>query len=209
VRPRVHHTASRDRGQGAIGTVVVLIAALLIATMAAGALFETTDLLSSETDETSDEVRERLTGRLDVVAASGVVANGTVEAVNLTVRPAGSGTVDLRELTIGWVGPAGARTLVYASSNTTAGPNFGARAVGSSGLVLESDRDRAVLTLDPGGEIDATHAVDGRTVDIATTGPALSPGGSVGLTFTTGSGSRTSHELRVPRPLPDQQRVAL
>lgn len=196
-----------EKAQSGIGTLIILIAALLIATTTAGVLFEVTGFFQGETESASDDTADQLSGQLAVVAATGDVENGTVELVTLTVKTAGSGTVDLRDATIQWLGPSGATTLVWAGTESS-GPSFGATLVNGDGPpVLTRESDRASLVIDPGTAINATTTIDGRTVDIEETGPALNASTQVDLSLVTDS--TTTHRLLVPVLLEGKSRVPL
>lgn len=192
----------RGRAQIGLGTIIVLIAVLLVAVTTVGVFFEVAGTLQGDTETAGDATADRFTGRLEVVAATGTVQDGTVEVVNVTVGQATNrGVTDLREATVQWVGPAGAETLVWAGTDE-AGPTFGITPVrddDGSGRVLTSDSDRAVLTIDPGPGINATTEIDGETVDIRQVGPALEPGETVAVDVVTDE--TTSYRLRVPLTL--------
>jgi archaellin len=196
-----------EKAQSGIGTLIILIVALLIATTTAGVLFEVTGLLQGETGSASDDAADQLSGQLAVVAATGDVENGTIEVITLTVKTDGSGTVDLRDATIQWVGPSGATTLVWAGSNSS-GPSFGATLVNGDGPpVLTRESDRASLVIDPGTAVNATTTIDGRTVDIEETGPALEANTQVDLSLVTES--TTTYRILVPVSLEGKSRVNL
>jgi flagellin-like protein len=199
-----------DRAQSGIGTLIILIAALLIAAATAGVFFETAGLFRGETESTSEDVSNQLSGRLDVLAVSGQVYDGRViEVVNITVKPSGDRAVDLRRATLQWVGPSGAADIVWAGSNAS-GPTFGitmeSTADGALG-VLTAESDRTRIEVAPGDGINATTRIDGERVDIADTGPALEPGERVLVDILTES--RTTYRLRVPEILRDNETVGL
>lgn len=196
---------SSGRAQAGIGTLIILIAALLIAAMAAGVFFETAGVLEGQTQETSDDVSGQLNGRIDVIVVSGQVQDGEIEVVNLTVKS--GGTVDLREVTIQWLGPSTTETLVWAGSDSD-GPTFGVTMVeGDDDWVLDEDTDRAVLTIDPGTGINATTTIDGETVDIEETGPPLQENDEVTVNVVTDS--QTTYDIRVPQSLGSSGTVEL
>lgn len=196
------------RAQAGIGTLIILIAALLVASIAVGVFFETTGFLSGKTTATSDDVSDQLNGRLEIVAVTGKVHDGTVEVVNITVKTASNGVVDLRNATIQWVGPSDATTLVWAGKNRE-GPNFGITKVSGSGTdrILDSESDRATITIDPGTAINATTTIDGQTVDIVETGPALEENDVVAVDIITDS--TTSYRIRVDGSLEGRSRISL
>ncbi|MFC7132886.1 MULTISPECIES: archaellin/type IV pilin N-terminal domain-containing protein [Salinibaculum] len=199
---------TRERGQAGIGTLIILIAAMLIAALSVGVMFETTGLLQGKTASASGDVSDQITGQIEIIAVSGQVYDGTtVDVVNVTVKSADGKAVDLRDATIQWVGPSGAATLVWAGANAT-GPTFGITMVGSAGQrVLADDTDRATLTIDPGDAINATTRIDGQTVDIEETGAGLQPGDRVSVDIVTDS--TTTYSLRVPDSLRGNETVGL
>jgi len=195
-------TVSPDRGQVGVGTVIVLIAVLLVAVTTVGVFFEVAGTLQGDTGAAGEAASDRFTGQLEVVAVTGTVQDGTVEVVNITVGQATqSGTTDLRDATVQWVGPGGAATLVWAGADAD-GPTFGLTTVrddDGSGPVLDSVRDRAILTVDPGSGINATTEVDGETVDVRQVGPALEPGDTVDVAVVTDGSAR--YRIQVPLTL--------
>jgi len=197
------------RAQAGVGTLVILIAAMLIAALTVGVFFETAGTFQTETEDTSDDVTDQLTGRLEVIAVSGQVANGsTIELVNITVKSADGRAIDLQEGTIQWVGPSGSASLVWAGKRTN-GPTFGITMVESSTerRVLTGETDRATLTVDPGNAINATTRINGTVVDIGDTGPGLQPGERVLVELLTESS--TSYRITVPDRLSDNETVSL
>ncbi|MEF8785934.1 MAG: archaellin/type IV pilin N-terminal domain-containing protein [Haloarculaceae archaeon] len=179
-----------DRAQSGIGTLIILIAAILVATMAAGVFFDIAGLLQGETESTSEGVSQQFDGRLEIVSVSGEVSNDTVDRVNVTVKlSSDSGTADLSAATIQWIGPAGVETLTWDGENTT-GSTFGITVFGRSDTVLDAGTDRATFTIDP-----------------ETFGPALEPGDVV--TITIGTDSELVYRLQVPRSLEGRSTVGL
>lgn len=197
------------RAQAGVGTVILLVAALLVAATTIGVFFEVAGTVEDDTAAAGSNAAEEFTGQLEVLAASGTVDDGTIEVVNLTVKQGtDSGTTDLRTATVQWIGPNGAETLTNAGTADD-GPDFGITTVvdeDGSGPVLSSDTDRAILTIDPGTGINATTTVDGRTVDIDETGPALEPGDRVTIDIVTDG--ETRYPISVPLEL-DRSTVEL
>ncbi|WP_340097869.1 archaellin/type IV pilin N-terminal domain-containing protein [Salinibaculum salinum] len=179
-----------DRAQSGIGTLIILIAAILVATMAAGVFFDVAGLLQGETASTSEGVSQQFDGRLEIVSVSGEVSDDTVDRVNVTVKlSSDSGTADLSAATIQWIGPAGVETLTWDGQNTT-GSTFGITVFGRPDTVLDAGTDRATFTIDP-----------------ETFGSALEPGDTV--TITIGTDSELVYRLRVPRSLEGKSTVGL
>lgn len=179
-----------DRAQSGIGTLIILIAAILVATMAAGVFFDIAGLLQGETESTSEGVSQQFDGRLEIVSVSGEVSNDTVDRVNVTVKlSSDSGVADLSSATIQWIGPAGVETLTWDGENTT-GPTYGVTVFGGPDPVLDSGTDRATFT-----------------IDVETFGPALEAGDVVSITITTNS--ELVYRLQVPRSVVGRSTVAL
>ena len=179
-----------DRAQSGIGTLIILIAAILVATIAAGVFFDVAGLLEGRTVETSSDVSQQLDGRLEPVAVSGTVSGTTIDRVNVTVKLAsGSGTVDLRDITIQWVGESDVATLTW-NGTTTTGATFVITPHGDTGPVLDAATDRATLTVDP-----------------EDFGPALEAGDVVTLILITRA--EKTYRLRVPDELGGRSSVSL
>ncbi len=177
-----------EKAQSGIGTLIILIAAILVATIAAGVFFDVAGLFSSETSATSEDVSQQLDGRLDVVSVSGSVSGSTIETVNVTVKLSSDrGTVDLRDATLQWVGPSSVETLTAGSGAVS---TFTITAHGDSSPVLDSETDRATLTITP-----------------AAFGPTLEAGDVVTLTLTTRS--ETVYRIQVPADLSRESSVSL
>lgn len=178
-----------QRAQSGIGTLIILIAAILVATIAAGVFFDITNLLSGQTSSTSEDVSDRIDGRLGIVSVSGQVSGETVDTVNVTVKLASdAGRVDLRVVTVQWIGPDRTATLTWAGGNET-GPTFELTSYGT-GPVLDESGDRATLTIDP-----------------ASVGSTLETGDVV--TITVVSRSEVIYRLRVPDSVSGESSVSL
>lgn len=178
------------KAQAGIGTLIILIAAILVATIAAGVFFDVAGLLEGQTASTSEDVSRQLDGRLEVVAAAGTVSGDSIDTVNVTVKLASDGgTIDLRDVTIQWVRSAGVETLVWNGSDD-GGATFEITTYGDSDPVLDDSRDRATLTIQP-----------------ESFGPPLQAGDVVTLTIITRA--EVVYRLRVPDPLDRESSVSL
>ena len=188
---RVSTHRGGERAQSGIGTLIILIAAILVATIAVGVFFDIAGLLEGKSQTTSEDINQQFTNQLEIVTVSGRISGDTVDLVNVTVKPASdSGTADLRDVVVRWIGPDGARTYTWAGSET-AGPNFTVTVFGDAGeTTLSDETDYATLTLDP---------TDG--------GTALAEGETATVTLI--SSSEVTYRLRVPRPLPGKASVEL
>lgn len=135
--------------------------------------------------------------RIQVVATVGDnIESNAIPTVNLTIKPSpGAEDIDLRELTVEWLGPRGSFTLVAASQsgseNTFTSTPF-KDPDGSHPVLTEAD-DRTILTFEP-----ATF-----------TGSLLQEGETVTLRLTTATGARSTVRLDVPDSLDGKQAVAL
>ncbi|WP_302081722.1 archaellin/type IV pilin N-terminal domain-containing protein [Salinibaculum rarum] len=182
--------ARTNRAQSGIGTLIILIAAILVATMAAGVFFDIAGLLQSESASTSEGVSQQLEGRLEIISVSGEVSSGTVDRVNVTVKlSSDSGVTDLRAATIQWIGPRGAETLTWSGQDST-GPSFNITTFGSPEPVLDAGTDRATFT-----------------IDLETFDSTLEPGDVVTLTIVTNT--ELVYRLQVPRSLSGRSTVGL
>ncbi len=141
-----------DRGQIGVNAVIVFIAVILIASITAGVLINTTTSLESQSADTSQDTNRQVTVRTQVVGVAGNVTNqGTVDWVNLTVRiGAGSGNLDLSDLTVQYIGPNGAETLVHTSGSPANGEFVveSLRDADGSAPVLNDADDRASIAID-------------------------------------------------------------
>jgi archaellin len=195
--------AGQDDAQIGVGTLLILVAGLLVAAIGAGVLINTTDLLEDQAVVATDEVSNQF-NKLEVVAVSGEIRSGTIETVNVTVKQTSDdGGTDLRDAAVQWLGPAGAANAVWVGADESADATFGATLVRGAGTepVLQDRSDRVTLTFDTG----TVEKTVGGTA-ITDVGPALEPGDVVVLTF---SGAEGDHRFRVPDPLPGRSSVAL
>ena len=178
-----------ERAQSGIGTLIILIAAILVATMTVGVFFDVAGLLSGQTSSASEDISDTFDGRVTIVAVSGHVANGEIDRVNVTIKPSSNdASVDLRAASVQWVGPSGVRTYVWNGSDD-GGPTFGVTTYNDGGPegVLSSDTDRATLTIEPPAPLADSDRVS----------------------FTLVGETEISYRFRVPSPLPARSTVGL
>jgi flagellin FlaB len=172
-----------NRGQVGIGTLIVFIAMVLVAAIAAGVLVNTAGFLQSTAEDTGTQSVDKVTNRLDVVSAHGIVdANGDIDQLNLTLALAsGSSGVSFNNTTI-----------KYVSDDDVA--NLNNETTGVSLVNVQDDGDASFPVFEDTGDryevqIDLT---DGSTPGV------LSTGDSVTLEITTRSGATTQVRLSIP-----------
>ncbi|ELZ71645.1 flagellin [Haloferax sp. Atlit-10N] len=195
-----------DRGQVGIGTLIVFIAMVLVAAIAAGVLVNTAGFLQATAEDAGQQSVNKVTNRVDVVNAHGLVNQSgeerTVDQVFLTVRlAAGSGSVSLEDTTVKYLSETTARTLTYNDTvnnadtadpaNLTTGNNFTAGVLEDSDgsfEVLNEQSDRAEIVIN-------TSTVEGTSANGTATGQ------TVKLDITSRNGGTTQVILTMPQQL--------
>lgn len=116
--------SAAERGQVGIGTLIVFIALVLVAAIAAGTIINTAGLLQTQAEETSQDSSDQVADNINIIGEVADVNNASDEDVDtdeqrayttrLTVqRSPGSGTIDLSQLSIQYVGEQGFANLVH------------------------------------------------------------------------------------------------
>ena len=194
------------RGQAGVGTLILLIALLLIAAVAAGVFLEVSQVFQSQSSDTGEDVRQQLTGKLSVVAATGQVdtVGGTtgVSRVRLIVTAGGNGQrLAVDESLLIWDGPDGSYQLTAAADPDNPASVGGAefayvaeRDADGSAPIVNSRGDRFAVVVDPGSFGDSA---------------VLEAGESATVTFVSSTGSRTVVRLSVPTSLSGRDSVVL
>ncbi|WP_157754388.1 hypothetical protein [Halodesulfurarchaeum formicicum] len=146
------------RAQIGAGTIVILVAVLIVAATTAGVLFNVTDVLQSRADITGEAVTSEVDSPLTVVAVTGRV-NQTADPSTLTdVRVIVSTSqapvsVDLRQATALVETPGAIDDLEYSADTPTAGETFSVEALsdpdGSAPVVTETTDQFAVVIETP------------------------------------------------------------
>lgn len=188
-----------DKGQVGVSTLIVFIAMILIASISAGVLINTTTLLETQSAQTSEETNKQVTARAEVVGVAGNVTDqATVDWVNLTVKlGAGTDSVDLAEVTVQYIGPNGVETLTH----TTGSPSDGEfvtepfRDSDGSAPALNDPNDRAAIAIHL-GQSDVQLA-------------PLDPEERATVKITTSSGGTTRVRIVAPEGLDGDSSVAL
>lgn len=128
-----------DRGQVGIGTLVVFIAMIIVATIAVGVLLEVAGGLSGQSEETGQQASSGVTDRVLITGATATYSGGDMASIDIDVRKgSGSGDIDLSSAVIHWVGPNGSSELTSSTFSITA--------VRGSGTVLTDRSDMMTLS---------------------------------------------------------------
>ena len=197
--------AEHRRAQAGVGTLILLIALLLLAAIAAGVFLNISQVFQGQSEETGEAVREQLTGEVSVVATTGnVTSDGTtgVDRVRFIVTVDGSGQrLAIDETLVVWAGPDGSYQLTAAAD-----PDNPASIDGSEfAYVVEQDSD------------DSAPIVNSRSDRIAVvvsvgsfgTDAVVEPGDAVSVTFVTQDGSQTVVRISVPQSVSGRDSVVL
>lgn len=178
-----------DRGQVGIGTLIVFIAMVLVAAIAAGVLINTAGFLQGQSEDTGQESTAQVANNLLVLSEVGTVdANGNVSEVNLTVqKSAGSGDINLKQLTIHYIGPDGDQHLTYNESDANAS-DFTLN-------MIQAEEDDGVLV-----NTDDRYDIGIDLTSLANVNE-LQEGQSAELQITTGDGAQKTVTLKVPDSL--------
>jgi flagellin FlaB len=168
---------SAGSGQVAVGTLVLFIALTLVAVATTAVLFDTAGLLQSQADDTGDETADQLIDRVDVVATTGEnITDREINQVDIVVAnsPGGS-AVDLRNVTVQWLGPGTGTTLVHEDTATGSQATFSTVSytdVGGTFPVLTSTEDRYALRFEPGVVFGDSGLGEGDRVELTVVTPA-------------------------------------
>lgn len=194
--PSRNHSASTlhpdERANYAVSTLIIFIAAVLVATITAGVLMNTFGILEGQTEQTGDEAASELSDRLEVVTTTcndivEVNDEREVQRVEVIVESAsGSDPIDLRNVTVQWV--AGEGYVLHHEGG--AGPDDDSFSLvnyadpDGNFPILTHDDDRYAFVFEPGVEFG----------DVG-----LQAGDSVALTFMSPTGSSMDSIVSVPR----------
>lgn len=213
------HRANADanRGQVGIGTLIVFIAMVLVAAIAAGVLIHTAGFLQTQAEDTGEGSADQVTDQLNVITETGEVQNNDeIHELRVGVQPAaGSGDINLAELTVQYLGGGEQGDIIVGDENGDqadgdAHPDdvesgvenspgdfrFGIEvttAENDDDIVMTDNSDRYVLIFN-------TSGAEGEDDAGQNLGP-LQEGDSVQLTITTEVGSQTTAILQVPASL--------
>lgn len=191
-----------ERGQVGIGTLIVFIALVLVAAIAAGVLINTAGFLQSQAESTGQESTSQVADNLEIVSTIGQVSSSEVTTMKIIVtQGAGSGTVDLEQLTIEFVGPDGSNTLGFTAAENN-NPETDANDYGVSPIVSSTDenvlaesQDQFAINIGLGDGTSDNSDNDGFGASGLTN---LQSDEDATLTITTAQGSQRSVDITVP-----------
>lgn len=215
------------RGQVGIGTLIVFIAMVLVATIATGVLITTAGFLQSSAGETGQQSSDQVTNRLEVVTTVGTQINeaeNTVGLLEMTVRKApGAGNIDLGATTLQVVHSSGSYDLTYAPNlplcspllggcftDPTTSPNsesFNTSTVQDDDTsiadrqVLNDPSDRATIYVDIDDLTTDPTISDDNKNDETSPPTGLQAGETATIRLTTQSGGTTEIRLEAPETL--------
>jgi flagellin FlaB len=187
-----------NRAQSGIGSLIILIAMLLVAVSAAGVFFDVVGSLQGDVDQTSEEGASQVTTRLGILNIVGTdISDESISTIEMTVlRVSGSGNIDLGDTVVQWISSSTAADLTM--GETANGRQFSVSAAqdedGSLNQgVLNTPSDRATLRFDAA----------------AITGSGLGQSQTVTIQLTTQTGGSTNVHLVVPETLSGKSFVTL
>ena len=198
--------SERRRAQAGVGTLILLVALLLLAAIAAGVFLNVSQVFQGQSEETGEAVREQLTGEVSVVATTGNVTtvDGTtgVDRVRFILTVGGSGQrLAIDETLVVWAGPDGSYQLTAAAD-----PDNPASIDGSEfAYVVEQDNDGSAPILNARSDRIAVVV----RVGSFGTDAVVEPGDAVSVTFVTPDGSQTVVRISVPQSVSGRDSVVL
>jgi len=228
LRALVTSDSDSGRGQVGIGTLIVFIAMVLVATIATGVLITTAGFLQSSAGETGQQSSDQVTNRLGVVSTVGTQINedeNTVGRIDITVRKApGAGNIDLGATTLQVVHSSGSYDLTYAPPtkrdiplcpSPCIDPESAPNATNFNTVkfqdddtsitdrqVLNDPSDRATIYVDIDDLTADPNAIDNSNFDYFNSPPTgLQSGETVTIRLTTQSGGTTEIRLEAPETL--------
>lgn len=195
--PSARHAPEQatEKAQIGVGTLIVLIAVLIVAATTAGVLFNVTDILRSQAGESGETVGAAVESPIRVAGVTGRVNQSAAPAVlnrtRIVVALDGSGPVDLEDGTINLETTDSIETLVYRAEGPERGVSYGVEPIvdpDTSAPTLSDSADRFALVIETAG---------------------LSPGDRVTIRVSLESGASETIRFRVPDELDSKSAVTL
>ncbi|MFP4530461.1 MAG: hypothetical protein ACLFNC_04135 [Halodesulfurarchaeum sp.] len=195
LRAKLAVWSPRGRAQIGAGTIVILIAVLVVAATTAGVLFNVTGVLQSQAGVTGDTVGSAVESPIRVAAVTGRVAQtDTPPAINrarVVIALDGSDAVELDDATVRFESSASHETLVYDPTGPVEGESF--------------DIDPLV---DPDGSAPTlSETADRFAIEIETS--SLVSGDRVRIQINFESGASKAVRVRVPEEIADETAVTM
>jgi flagellin FlaB len=183
------------RAQIGAGTILILIAVLIVAATTAGVLFDVTDLLRAEAETTQQGVSGKVTNPLEAVAVTGRINTSadpvTLQKANFIVSATDPHVVALDEATVRLETRRTSHALQYTSGDPVSGERFA--------VEPRRDADGSAPILNDGSDRFA----------IVVSTPPLRAQEWVRIRITTERGATETINVRVPRNRQDSPAVYL
>ncbi len=185
----------RSRGQIGAGTIVILIAVLIVAATTAGVLFNVTGILQSQAGATGDTVGAEAESPIRVAAVTGRVDQTTTPSVlnrtRVVVALDATTAVDLDEATVQLETSVGHDTLVYGPDGPVEGERY------AIDPLVDSKNTAPTLT----------RSSDRFAIVIET--PSLSPDDRLMVRISLESGATETVRVRIPEQIETESAVTL
>lgn len=194
------------RANSGLGSLIIFVLLVLVATISAGVLIHSMGLLEVPEAEPTHSADAQPAPPLHVGERMGTVTaseSPKVQTITLTVQKTSAQTsVNLADLTIDWFGPAGHTVLTYGATTDTDALRH---PDSEFAVAAPRDTDASAPRLDAASDrftikIDVAAVLETR---------GLAPGTTVALKMTTTSGTTQYITLTVPDSLTNQTAVAL
>jgi len=191
------HLKTNEAAEVGIGTMIVFIAAILVAAIAAGVLINTAQKLQAKSQQTGSEATQNVVGALNVLSVDGVVASGQITDLVATVQlAAGAEPLDLSKLVIN-LNDGSAQVSLNACDDTT------------------SDATATPATFTPGDWLRPNDSTgcgvmkSGDLVQLTISQLTLGTSTKISLTYVPAHGSQSVVSFTTPDGFGDATRISL